>query len=191
MKNLANKIQESILDNDTKVTKDAMKQAAREWMKWATKAYQNECKEGEDYTIDDEGHIHIFGDCTHIRLTSLHGTLKKLNQFVKVVELNPTSRCTVDITDAEVAMKVLPVSQWGGRSPHDDFDVIYRTKQNLQPKDFPMFIHGNIRIDEAGNINFSIMPDCSGEFKINTVKCGNIKWPAGFPSSAKEIKIQR
>lgn len=182
------RLYESILDNDTKVTKDAMKQAAREWMKWATKAYQNECKEGKDYYIDDEGHIHIFGDCTRIRLTSLHGTLKKLNQFVKIVELNPTSRCTVDITDAEVATKVLPILQWGVR---DDFEVVYRTKQNLQPKDFPMFIHGSIRIEEAGNINFCIMPDCSGEFKINTAKCGNIKWPAGFPSSARQINIQR
>lgn len=182
---------EAIQDDDRMAMKRLDRAMAIEWMKWATKAFQNPCKEGEDFYLDDECHIHIIGDCSHIRITSRHGVLKKLNEQVKVVELNPTSRCQIEITDAEAAMKVLPISQWGGSSPNGDFEAVWRTKQNLAPKDFPMFIHGDIRIEEAGNINFCIMPNCSGEFRIAADKCGTIKWPAGFPSDAKKITINR
>lgn len=190
MKTLSDKIQESIIDPDKEVIANSSKQIARQWMSLAAKAYQNDCEEGKDYSIDDEGKIQIYGTCTSLVITDKSPSLKRLNPYVKIISLEPSSRCTVSIIDADAAMNILPISQWG-KGGFMSITAEYSTKQNMQPKHFPMLIHGNLRIREAGNIDFSIMPNCTGEININTRKCGTIKWPAGFPSSAKEIKIQR
>ena len=179
---------EAIQDSDEKLDLRARRLVANEWMKHAAKAYRNECKEGEDYDADENGNIQIYGICSEIRITDKDPILKKLNPYVKIISLDPMSSCSVKIEDADAAMNIMPLTQWG-RGDQYPVLVEYNTKQNLLPKHFPMLIHGHVKIAAAGNIDFSIMPNCTGEFQIVTKKCGEIKWPAGFPSSAKLIKI--
>ena len=180
---------ESILDSDEQIKENARLNIAREWMRDCTRAYQNKCEEGKDWYFDQNGNIHIYGDCTGILISSNIPTGRKYSQYVHIASLSTSSHCQVIVKDPDAAMNILPVQMGPGGKP--GFEIIYDTKKNLEPKHFPLMVNGNIRIDGAGNVNLRIMPDCTGELKIDERKCGNVTYPNGFPSSAKEIEITR
>lgn len=182
---------EAIQDNDKAVVDknslSAHQEDVRMWMKYAT---SGKCEEGigKGWYFDDQGYIHVVGACPHLTIDK---ELRKNDRtsYVKIVELEPATVCTCLVKDPDAAEKVLPLQV--GRSSYRDFTLKYDVKGDLEPRHFPMFIHGNISISCTGHLNLCIIPDCSGDLAIYHKKANKVTYPAGFPSSVNIISIHR
>ncbi len=179
-------LSESLLDDDRQATDQIYKHMERESViNFMNNATSGKCKLDQDYMIDDNNYIHLYGFCPTLALGK-----RPRGDYYRFAEIDPSSVCYCKIGDSEW-LKYLPSVL--GNPNYTGFTLTLDTKDDIKAADLAHIqcVHGTIKFLGGKNLDLRIIPRC-GKLHVNRKHYSNVKLPTGMDNTMiREITIDQ